>query len=159
MAHMESSKLISLETVNSEIDACNENCKMYGWKISAVEDDNQSFTVLMISPIDSERYHLHIVFDRYPQIPYLLDFIDPETQQIGTKHAYPKNKDDSFFHPNAVICHPCSRKSYAGYAGLHGDWQMDGWKKNAGGLININAILDAIYTRISNKFLYNGRLA
>jgi len=152
--------VISRQTVAEEIEACRENCKDYGWLISSVDEVNQLFTVTMTSPIDQQQYIVEVRFDNYPETPYLLDFIHPITKVRGVPNAYPKNRD-SFFNRHGVqgvICHPCSRKSYAGYTGIHSDWAITNWKALAGGLINLNAILDTIFTRISNRAQYEGRM-
>jgi hypothetical protein len=152
--------VISRQTVAEEIEACQENCKDYGWLISSVDEVNQLFTVTMTSPIDQHQYIVEVRFDNYPETPYLLDFIHPVTNVRGVPNAYPKNRD-SFFNRHGVqgvICHPCSRKSYSGYTGLHSDWMITNWKALAGGLINLNTILDTIFTRISNTAQYEGRM-
>jgi len=152
---------ISQQTVAEEIIACQENCNDYNWLISSIDEVNQLFTVKMASPIDNAPYIIEFKFDNYPESPYLIDFIHPISLTKGIYTAYPWYKGDSFFnrHTNdGVICHPCSRKSYAGYTGIHTDWQITNWKAIAGGLINLNAILDTIYSRISNKTHYAGRM-
>ncbi len=148
---------ISLKTVVAEIKMCEANCEAFGWRVSEIDEANQTFTVTLISPADNEVYILEFKFDEYPALPYLIEFVDPETKQKATQHAYPKCTD-SFFHPNLVICHQCSRKSYST---LHKEWEIQNWRKGAGGLINLKAILDAIYFRISDKSksLYVGRMA
>lgn len=147
---------ISLATVIQEITDCRENADAYGWVITEPDPVTQRFSVEMVAPSDQEKYEIIIQFDNYPQHPPLIDFKDPENGVLGTPRAYPKN-NDSFFQPQGLICHPCSRKSYAGYVGLHAEWQLSGWKANAGSLTNLNAILDTIYSRISNQ-QYAGRM-
>lgn len=152
--------LVSLLKVKEEIKECQENCEQYGWVISSIDETNQTFTVLMTSPIDKEVYELYFKFDNYPEYPYFIDFTDPQTRQTGTAHAYPKGKTDSFFHaPRVVICHPCSRKSYKGYTGLHSEWELIGWQSIANGLVRLNPILEAIYARITDNTFYDGRMA
>jgi len=146
---------ISKKTVITEIKNCEINCKTFGWEISDIDELSQTFTVKLTSAFDQEIYILEFKFDDYPSIPYFIEFIDPVTNEKATRHAYPKSTD-SFFHPNLAICHQCSRKSYTI---LHtNDWSMEGWRKQAGDLTNLNAILNTIYIRISNKDLYGGRM-
>ncbi len=151
---------ISLLTVEEEIEACYQNCKDYDWLISSIDEVNQSFTVEMRSPIDQEHYITEFKFDNYPETPYLIEFIHPTTKVKGAVNAYPKN-NDSFFNQyvgQGIICHPCSRKSYSGYTGLHGEWPIGNWKALAGSLTSLNAILNTIFTRLSTKTDYNGRM-
>jgi hypothetical protein len=151
---------ISLLRVRDEINECHENCESYGWLISAINEEEKTFKVFMTSPLDKEAYEIEFEFTNYPEHPYLIEFIDPRTKEKGTEYSYPKGKTDSFFHqPRRVICHPCSRKAYKGYTSLHSDWEMIGWQSIAGGITNLASILDAIFTRISDNTLYDGRMA
>ena len=150
-------KAVSLATVKQEIEEAMEGSEGYGWGFT-LNFENQSFTVLLQSPVDQEKYLLDFGFDDYPEKPYLINFIHPETGVVNCASCLPKGHD-SFFHPSVfTICHPCSRRAYAGYTGLHGDWNMTGWQTIAGGMINLKFILIGIQERISNKNFYHGRL-
>jgi hypothetical protein len=159
---------ISLTTVQQELEACKEDAELNHWEISPIDIDNQLFTVKMKSPIDQEEYNIEIQFDNYNEIPLLIEFIEPAIEpakgQKGTQKAYPLGKGDSFFHQTGpCICHPCSRKCYKGHAGLHkDDWgsTMTGWMSNpqVNSLTNIRSILSAIYSRVSNRDKYGGRM-
>ena len=151
---------ISLAIVQKEIEECQEYAVAYGWKFSSIDDARQSFTVEM-KAIDEQIYLIEIKFDNYKELPLFIEFIDHKTGQKDVKTAYPRC-NDSFFHPDKMcICNPCSRKAYAGYSGLHGDWQLIGWEKNqkVTTLISIKAILLAIYCRINNGEIYGGRMS
>lgn len=152
---------ISIATIKSELEKCHEYSEKYDWVISEINEGTLSFTVLMVSPIDKERYTLEIQFDNYPQTPPLIEFINTEGVR-GAKNAYPKS-DDSFFHSMPCICNPCSRKSYKEYSqnAPHGEWQLDGWRSNpkAGNLTTINRILATISHRINAKKHYKGRMS
>ncbi|RZL00897.1 MAG: hypothetical protein EOO89_30320 [Pedobacter sp.] len=148
--------IISQATVEQEIEDAKEYSELYHWIISPIDTEKQKFTVLLQSPIDQEKYLLEFGFDDYPEKPYLIDFIHPESGERGLAKCFPKSYD-SFFHQQIlVICHPCSRKAYQGYSNLHSDWNMTGWQKLAGGMTSLKYILDAIYGRISNKIIYHG---
>lgn len=153
---------ISVNKILQELDRCRDYGDKCGWLISEIDESSQTFTVTMVSPIDQEKYILEVVFSDYPELPLILDFIDPKTGARGTKTAFPKN-DDSFFHPAPCICNPCSRKSYKSFnsSGPHQDWQMIGWKENSkvATLKSVDSILRAVYSRISNKRKYHGRMA
>ncbi len=150
-------KAVSLATVKQEIEEAMECREDYGWEFK-LNLENQSFTALLQSPVDQEKYLLEFCFDEYPEKPYLINFIHPDTGAVNVAGCLPKGHD-SFFHPNRfTICHPCSRGAYADYTGLHGDWNMTGWQTIAGGMINLKFILIGIQERISNKNFYHGRL-
>jgi hypothetical protein len=151
-------KAISLATVRKEIEDAMEYGEIYGWQINSASLDTGKFTVLIQSPVDQEKYLLEFVFDDYPEKPFLINFIHPETGAVNGLGCLPKG-NDSFFNTHALtICHPCSRGAYAGYKNLHTEWPMIGWQKIAGGLINVKFILMGIYERIADKNLYDGRL-
>jgi hypothetical protein len=160
---MSVSKSISLNRVRRELETCADYGKKCGWLISAIDESNQSFTVTMISNIDKEVYILEVMFTDYPELPLILEFVDPKTAVRGTRNAYP-DYNDSFFNKSnpPCICNPCSRKSYKEFHsfGLHADWQMIGWQQNpkVTSLINLDAILKCIYTRINTDENYKGRM-
>jgi len=152
----------SLNIVRKEVQDCREDSQRFGWDLSEVNEEAQTFTVKMKSPIDKEQYIIEFKFDNYKEWPLLIEFIDPKTGQRGTKIAYPapSGKFGGFFHEKPCICHPCSREAYQGYTDLHREWKMDGWQQNpgCGDLKNIQAILRATYFRISNSDTYRGRM-
>jgi hypothetical protein len=154
-----SSREISLATVVQEMEDAREYSELYGWEISAIDVNAMLFTVLMRSPIDEEKYLIEFGFENYPELPYLIDFVHPITGERRNAKCMPKCMHDNFFQPNAfIICHPCSRRAYKGYSNLHGDWSMEGWKANANGTTDLKSILNVIYTRISDKTNYVGRM-
>lgn len=169
---MSVAKSISLARVKRELENCAQYSKSCGWLISEIDEASQLFTVKMTSPVNLrpsgeppvyETFILEVRFDDYPEIPLLLEFLDPKTGERGSKSAYPKGKD-SFFHPKLpCICNPCSRKSYKSFNPLapHGDWTLSGWQTNkkVGTLKSVDAILRTIYLRISNPNTYVGRMA
>jgi hypothetical protein len=153
---------ISLNIVRKEIQDCREDSQRFRWEFSEIDGEAQIFMVKMTSPVDKEQYILEFKFDHYKEWPLLIEFIHSNTGQRGVKAAYPapNSKAGGFFHEKPCICHPCSRNAYGGYSGVHGDWKIDGWQQNpgCGNLKNIQAILRAIYSRISNPDTYRGRM-
>ena len=128
--------------------------------ISEIDKENDSFIATLHSKIDKEKYILKVKFDDYDEIPPLFEFIDPTTMIPGTRNAYPTSMTDGFFHHYPAICHPCSRKAYAGYSGIDSGWICLGWKNHSitTGINNINAMLLAIHVRINDKSKYGGRM-
>lgn len=153
---------ISLAIIKNEILDCEKDSVRCGWKISEINLDNHSFSVRMVSPVDKQEYIIDVDFKNYKEEPLLLEFIDPESGEKGTKRAYPQEngKLGNLFHGHPCICHPCSRKSYGGYSNVHQDWHLGGWQQNpkTGSLKNLHAILKAIYSRISDPENYSGRM-
>jgi hypothetical protein len=152
---------VSIATIVAEIEDCKLNCEKFGWEISEINSSNLSFTVKLVSPIDMEIFLITIDFKNYPEWPLLIEFTEPDTTLVGTKRAYPLSKKfGHFFHSYPCICHPASRKAYTGYSDVHKDWSMSSWKQNpqVGSLLNLNAILEAIYFRINNEEVYDGRM-
>lgn len=150
---------VSLAIVRSELDKSRADADRYGWEISEFDESAVSFRVKMISPLDKEAFIISFRCDNYREWPPLIDFIDPLSNQEGVKNAYPLSSD-GFFHPNVLICHPCSRKAYGDLKGPHADWGLAAWEINSktGTLKNIWAILLAIYERISQPEIYKGRM-
>ncbi len=150
-------KAVSLATVKQEIEEAMECSKDYGWEFT-LNLEKQSFTVLLQSPVDQEKYLLQFCFDDYPEKPYLINFIHPDTGAVNSQGCLPRGHDSFFNQHGYTICHPCSRRAYAGYTGIHPEWNMSGWQTIAGGMINLKFILIAIQERISNPKIYHGRL-
>jgi hypothetical protein len=151
--------LVTRMTVEQEILEAKAYGEPLGWQFSDIEIDRCVFTVRLHSSIDDQEYLVEFQYDDYPEKPYLIDFIHSRSNLKGQSSCYPKGKTDSFFHPQGLICHPCSRKAYTGYNNVHADWGMAGWQQIAGGLTSLKNVLDAIYTRITDKTLYDGRMA
>ncbi|MEZ5199298.1 MAG: hypothetical protein R2764_23820 [Bacteroidales bacterium] len=152
---------ITISTVLSELEEAKESASRYGWSISELDENNIRFTVKMQSPIDKEIYVIEFQLDNYPEWPPAIEFIHPSTNARGVKSAYPSNKKyGGFFHTKPCICNPCSRLAYKDFKSLHPTWDMSGWKNNpkVGSLTRIVSILEAIYFRINNKEIYNGRM-
>jgi hypothetical protein len=151
---------IALATIRAEIEDCAEHCEKFGWEISEIDVKTMSFTVKMESPIDHEIYLLWIEFQNYKEWPLFIEFMEHDTLIPGTKKAYPaiSKKHGNFFLEVPCICHPASRKAYKGYKGVHAEWEMNSWIQNSGTLINLKAILEAIYFRINNEEIYGGRM-
>ena len=150
----------SLLIAQQELTYARSDPRLESVTLSELNKEALTLTAEMRSEIDQERYILKIQFDNYKEWPPLLEFIDPSTEQEGTKHAYPQC-DDSFFYGSPCICNPCSRKSYDGYSGVHSSWDLVGWKQNpkVSGLTNFRAILLALHFRIKTKQYYKGRMA
>lgn len=112
-------------------------------------------------------YIVEVRCDNYKEVPPFFEFIDPDSGEKGTVHAYPKSKGDSFFHTSGpCICAPFSRKAYKSVVGTgpHGDWQLGDWlARNDGGVqwgdyAKLGDMLGQIFRRLSRCDLYDGRM-
>lgn len=153
-------KSISLAVITKQIEDCKGFVDKYQWAFSEIDEEQQKFFVSM-PDFNGSIYNLEIIFNDFPEIPLLIDFIDPETGEKGTKKLYPLGKGDSFFHQHLpCICNPASRKSYKDCdpGAPHGDWTMIGWQHNGqvGDLKTLDKILLAIFFRINNPEKYEG---
>lgn len=154
----------SLRIIREELKPCYILAKKYGWDISEINKDELTFQVKMVSRVDQQIYLIEIKFDNYKSWPPYIEFIEYDTGKRGTHRAYPKNQGNqaSFFHEHhPCICHPCSRKAYKDYGtGLHSDWKIDAWQSYEawGKLHTLEAILLAIWGRISDEEIYTGRM-
>lgn len=129
-------------------------------KISSLDKETLTFTAEMTSPIDGEMYIVKFTLDGYKELPPLIDFVDPNTGECGTKHAYPADKKSSFFnHEFVCICAKFSRKAYKDCDGPHTDWNYGDWANTQGSYRNLESILRVIYGRISNSETYTGRMS
>lgn len=154
---------ISLGIIKAELAECEEKRVLFAWEFSPIDEATQTFMVTMKSPIDGEQYLLEVKFDDYREHPLLLEFVHPITKQRGVPSAYPapsRGHSGGFFHNKPGICHPCSRNAYAGYTALHANWKMSNWEKTTGvgSLRTLKTIFIAIWTRISDPEIYNGRM-
>lgn len=153
--------LFSTEIVKEELKTCDDLIQENKIIITDFDEESQKFKVTMKSTIDNEEYILQVDYENYNEWPLYLDFIDPETSKIGVLTAYPKCNDSFFNETGPCICNPCNRKAYKDYTGLHkDDWKLIGWKQNSkiSTLTNLRAILFAIYSRINNKQIYEGKM-
>jgi hypothetical protein len=155
---------ISRQHVRDELDLVKELAAAQKWEI-APNYAGLVVTVTMFAH-DDDRYIVEFRCDNYKEMPPFIEFIDPDTGERGTRHAYPKG-NDSFFHDSGpCICAPFSRKAYKAIVatGPHGDWNFGDWQiSTANGVQWSNAskigdMLGLIYRRISRPDLYKGRM-
>jgi hypothetical protein len=148
---------VSLAIIRKEIAECDTESN--GWTFSEIDEANQSFRVHMKAK-DDQLYIIEIKFDDYKHTPLYIEFVDPANGALGVPTAYPKDKRGFFNQSRTAICHPCNRKAYAGFTGLHSEWNLSGWQTNpgVGSLKSLKYILQAIYAHLTNDD-YAGRMA
>ncbi len=154
---------ISKEYVLHELEEAKEILLSFGWGITHPEDG--VFIAKITSPVDSEKYILEGRYDNYKEYPILFDFIDPETNEKGTQHAYPCDRIRTIFHKHGPsICLEASRKAYKQLGGPHQDWEdFTQWvelarKSERGDLTHLGNLLAKIACHLRNPEIYNGRM-
>jgi len=102
----------------------------------------------------------------YKEVPPFFEFLDPDTGERGTKHAYPKGHD-TFFHTAPCVCAPFNRKAYKTMdpVGPHADWSLGDWMQSTAQNITwenyatLASMFGLVQTRLSREEFYKGRQA
>lgn len=155
---------ISREHLREELELAQVLADTFRWEIKA--DLGQLTMMVTMKAHTGDIYILSGLFDNYKEKPPLLDFVDPDTGDVGTRHAYPKCSNDSLFHTFPCICAPFSRKAYQEFApgAPHGNWKTTDWMSSKESNIDwsnyntVPAMLGLIQTRLSRPALYEGRM-
>ena len=148
---------VSWAIAEQELDAVRGVGETFGWVVSE-DRERLTHTVEMSSAVDHERYIFEFECSDYKEVPPLIELIHPETGERGTPAAYPKN-GRSFFHSAPAICAPFNRKAYAGYAGIHQEWQIGNWMQLRDGISTLGDMLLLLQNLINNPTVYHGRMA
>lgn len=154
---------ISRNFMRQELAEMKDLAKTYKWGV--VPDFKGLCVLVTMHANDGDLFIVEIKLDNYKEIPPLFEFIDPDTGERGTPHAYPRTHD-SLFHTAPCICAPFNRKAYkaAFEIGPHGDWNLSDWmNSNANGTdwsnySKLGAMLLLIQTRLSRSDFYLGRM-
>lgn len=155
---------VSRGYIRREMPFVEELAQNYGWKVA------QNYERLVVEV--RMRAHTGDLFivqarcDDYKQMPPFIEFIDPDSGEEGTRHAYPKGTDSFFYSDGPCICAPFSRKAYKSVTatGPHGDWELSGWMNSTAQGIQwsnhstLGGIFGMIQTRLSRPGLYTGRM-
>lgn len=137
----------------------------YKWELTP-EFENLVVRVTMYAH-NSDRFILEIRCDNYKEVPPFFEFIDPDSGEKGTRHAYPKGSD-SFFHDSGpCICAPFNQKAYKSVVGTgpHGDWHLGDWMISTANNVlwanysKLGDMLGLIQNRLSRPDRYKGRMA
>jgi len=115
----------------------------------------------------ADLYLIEITCSNYKEYPPFFEFIDPDTGEYGTKHAYPRSHDSLFHDSGPCICAPFNQKAYKSVVatGPHDNWHMANWMNSRenntdwSNYSKLGDMLGLIYTRISRPDYYKGRMA
>jgi hypothetical protein len=155
---------ISRLYLRDEILLVDDLASTYRWKV-AVDYDTLTVRVEMRA-FNGELYVVEVRCDNYKEIPPFFEFIDPDTGENGTRHAYPKGTDSFFHESGPCICAPFNRKAYKAFAldGPHEEWNPVDWMKSEANNVtwaNYSKLGDMpglIQTRLNRGDYYRGRM-
>lgn len=141
-----------------ELEHAKKRAQVFGF---ALEGDVEKLALRAeFVAVDKEKYVLVGTFDDYRLMPPILDFQEPDNDNVGTARAYPRQKPgDSFFHSPGIICAPFNRKAYVN---IHKDWVLTEWAANKSNGTDwsqyntISKMLVLIYSKLSNPDYYGG---
>ena len=146
---------VSLHHVQVELQRAGHIVELYGLDVdtSMLSQADLRIRVTGTSRTDGETYVVEMRFDGYRTIPPLVEFVHPDTGEVGVRSAYP-----SCFHNRLCICARYNRKTYPEHTGLHSDWHYGDWSSNPG-TEDIGGMLNHIFASINNHFGgYRGRM-
>ena len=156
---------ISRLHLEEEIGVAQEIAATHGWEITP---DYEHLTVLVgMVAHNGDRFVVEIRCDNYKEIPPYFEFIEWDTGKRGTPLAYPRSKNDSFFHGSGpCLCAPFNRKAYKAVveSGPHGDWALGDWMTSTANSVHwsnytkIADMLGLIQIRLTRPDLYGGRM-
>lgn len=146
---------VSLHHVQAELKQAEPIVKVFHLVMdtSMLSEDDLRIRVTGESRVDDETYVVEMRFDGYRAIPPLVEFVHPETGELGARAAYP-----SCFHDHPCVCARYNRKTYTAHTNLHSDWQYGDWSAEPG-TERIGGMLNHIFANINNHFdSYKGRM-
>ena len=145
---------VSLYHVQAELQRAKPYVELFGLDVdtSMLSEKDLRIRVTGSSRTDEETYVVEMRFDGYRAIPPFVEFVHPETDEIGVRSAYP-----SCFHDHPCICARYNRKTYGQHSGVHREWQFGDWASDPG-TTHIGGMLNHIFASINNHFgTYKGR--
>lgn len=156
---------ISRQHMNDELALMKPIAVTNRWGL--IPDYERLKVVVTMYSHNGDLFIVEATCDDYKSTPPFLEFIDPDTGVRGTRHAYPKQNRDTFFHESGpCICAPFNRKAYKSVVdtGPHGDWNFGDWQTSTANGVQwsnyskLGDMFGAIYSRISRPDYYIGRM-
>ena len=146
---------VSLYHVQTELGRAALIVELFGLAVDTamLSEEDLRIRVTGVSRVDQEAYVVEMRFDGYREIPPLVEFVHPETGELGVRAAYP-----SCFHDHPCICARYNRKTYRGHSNIHSRWQYGDWSSEPG-TEQIGGMLNHIFASINDHFdSYKGRM-
>lgn len=122
--------------------------------------DNLAITVTMTSPVDGEVYIAEFDCINYRENPPSIQMIHPETGERDVPLAYFDDGNNLIATPNdgVVICIGFNLQVFE-HEGIHDNWSLAGWEKEAKGHTRLGEMIGRLYLAIADERQYNGRYA
>lgn len=155
---------ITRQHLREELPLVKDLASTQRWGI--IPDYEQLTVLVTMYAHTGDLFIVEIRCDNYKEMPPFFEFIDPDSGERGTKHAYPKSTDSFFHESGPCICAPFNRKAYKSVAqtGPHGDWNLGDWLTSTANNFpwanysKLGDMLGLIYTRLSRPDWYRGRM-
>jgi len=155
---------LTRDLVASQLEDIRALAATNGWELDA-ELENLIVKATMTSPIDGEKYIVHVECEGFDEDPPYVEMENPETGKLGGDDAYFDDRGgsrksliaNSDGKEDPILCHQFNRRVYEEDTAPHNDWTMGDWQSEAGELTTLGDILVAIYHRISDPDRYQGR--
>jgi hypothetical protein len=156
---------ITRQHLRQELALVKELAATHKWGI--VPDYTRLTVLATMYAYTGDLFILDFECDEYKELPPFVEFIDPDTGERGTRHAYPKGTDSFFNDSGPCICAPFNRKAYKSSNrpnALHGDWALGDWQTSTANGVRwanysrLGDMLGLIHTRLSRPDLYRGRM-
>lgn len=145
--------------LREEVRALRDYGKALKWGI--VPNLKDLTVVATVYAHDGELFIVHFECSNYKEMPPFIEFLDPDTGERGTRHAYPKGNCSFFHEQGPCICAPFNRKAY----GLvHSDWAFANWTTSQVNNTNwttcstLAGMLAAIQNKLDRPSGYNRRM-
>jgi hypothetical protein len=150
--------------MREELLLAHDLASSFGWELNP---DYEALTVVAkMLAHTGDPFVLEIRCDNYKEIPPLIEFIDPDSGERGSRRAYPQAVG-SFFHTSGpCICAPFNRKAYQAFVpgAPHGDWSPADWMTSTANGVTwsnfskLGDMLGLVYRHLSRPELYQGRM-
>ena len=156
---------VSRYYIRGEMSVVQDLAEIYGWGIAT--DYDRLRIVVQMQAHTGDVFIVEACCDDYKELPPFIEFIDPQSGEKGTLHAYPRGYD-SFFHTSGpCICAPFNRKAYKSVVdtGPHGEWELSDWMNSTALGIQwsnhstLAGIFGMIQVRLDRPDVYVGRMA
>lgn len=155
---------ISLHHLHCEMPHVEELARCYGWKVDFRPED--LIVEVRMKARTEDLFVVEAQCDDYKEVPPLIEFIDPDSGERGSRRAYPKGSDSFFHESGPCICAPFSRKAYGSLieTGPHGDWNPSDWMTSTvrnvvwSNHATLAGMFGMIQFRLNHPDLYTGRM-
>jgi hypothetical protein len=155
---------ISRHHVREELALIKELAATNNWGI--VPDYGSLRVIVTMRAHTKDLFIVEVSCNDYKELPPLFEFIDPDSGERGTRHAYPKSSDSFFHESGPCICARFNRKAYKSVVdtGPHADWNFGDWQTSTDNNFHwenaskLGDMLGLIHARLIRSDLHRGRM-